>query len=210
MSQSHGRLPWQLKVFPKVGFYKALHPYIKKKYKLAKVVSGKFYIDIDSNLKAKRSRPDNVYRFIEGVTTSKHTSSDMPMDYGIDRLHKKEVTEMETKVNECYQQIEELSAECSRLRDEFQLSQDQLRNTERILTDVTNQKSHLEKSCESNKKRIKKLVDQYMLLKRMLSYKLRTFNCSQILKNKMKVSVIRQLPVYWKKYANQPINTHLK
>ena len=45
---------------------------------------------------------------------------------------------MESTVNECCQQIEELSAECSRLRDEFQLSQDQLRNTKRILTDVTN------------------------------------------------------------------------
>ena len=100
-----------------------------------------------------RQREVDLIMFTGSLRESPHQSiRDMPMDYGIDRLHKKEVTEMETKVNECCQQIEELSAECSRLRDEFQLSQDQLRNTKRILTDVTNQKSRLEKSCESNKK----------------------------------------------------------
>ena len=46
-------LPWQVKGIPDVGFYKALHPYLTKfKSSITKITIGKFYIAIDSNLRA--------------------------------------------------------------------------------------------------------------------------------------------------------------
>lgn len=63
-------IPWRIKGIPNIGFYRAIHPYLKSRHpRLTKVVIGKFYVAIDHNLKEKGSgRPDNVYRFIEGVT----------------------------------------------------------------------------------------------------------------------------------------------
>ena len=64
-------LPWQVNGIPNVGFYRAIHSYLKRQPRMTKVAIGKFYIAIDHNLKEKSSRPDNVYRFVEGVVNSR-------------------------------------------------------------------------------------------------------------------------------------------
>ena len=79
---------WQLKVIPNVGFYKVLHLYLKRTWKTkSKVAIGKFYIAIDPKLKAKGSRPCNIYRFIDTICRS-NKPAETPMVYGqvIDEL----------------------------------------------------------------------------------------------------------------------------
>ena len=52
---------------PTIGFYRALHYHLKQHFKATKTAIGKLYCGIDSNLKEKGSRPDNIYRFVERV-----------------------------------------------------------------------------------------------------------------------------------------------
>ena len=70
-TETNENLVWQVKGVPSVAFYRALHSYLKKK-SLTKVVIGRFYLAIDPNLYKEKStcRPDNVFRFIEGVVTN--------------------------------------------------------------------------------------------------------------------------------------------
>ena len=50
----HGRIPT-------IGFYRALHHYLKQHLKVTKTTIGKLFCGIDSNLKEKGGRPDNIY-----------------------------------------------------------------------------------------------------------------------------------------------------
>ena len=50
---------------PTIGFYRALHLYLKQHFKATKTSVGKLYCAIDVNLKEKESRPDNIYQFVK-------------------------------------------------------------------------------------------------------------------------------------------------
>ena len=58
-------LSWYLKGTPNVGFYCALHSFLKKwpiSKSTTKVAIGNYYIAIDRNLQAKGSSPYNTFR----------------------------------------------------------------------------------------------------------------------------------------------------
>ena len=134
-------LPWQVKGVPSVGFYRAIHPYLKRQPQVTKVAIGKFYIAIDSNFKEKGSRPDNVYRFIERITKSQQ-QSDKPMVYVKD-LYRKEVKDLTSQLKQCNEQLIELNTECSELKQQFKDSRDQLGASKIALGDITNEKREL-------------------------------------------------------------------
>ena len=159
--EAEASLPWQVKDIPSVGFYKALHPYLTKQFKssITKVTIGKFYIAIDPSLRAKGSRPDNIYRFIETVIKSKKPS-DMPMFYGksavvgltTDADYENHEAEnyfdfhlMKDQLIHCTNQLEDMTAECLELKRNFQASRNQLQGTKAALRDITNEKLQLEK-----------------------------------------------------------------
>jgi len=64
-------LDWKLRNIPKVSFYQSLHPFLKKQSRTFKLTTkdslARFYMKIDPFLEAKGTRPDNCYRFIEGL-----------------------------------------------------------------------------------------------------------------------------------------------
>ena len=124
---------------------------------------GKFYIAIDNNLKEKGGRPDNVYRFIEGVANSKQ-QPDKPMVYGKDH-HQSEVKDMTLQLKQCTRQLEELNSECVELKARFKTSRDQLEASKLTLRDITNEKMHLKKRCDISKHKIERLKDQHTSLK---------------------------------------------
>ena len=82
---------------------------------MTKVAIGKFYIAINHNLKEKGGRPGNMYRFtliqsqIKQWFTLKITIK---------------VKDMQLK--QCTRQLEELNAECLKLKEQFKTSNDQL------------------------------------------------------------------------------------
>ena len=84
-------LSWYLKVTPTVGFYRHLHPYLKKwplSRATTKVAIGKYYTAIDANLQTKGSHPYNTYRFIERVAMSDRPQC-AKMSYGFEDMELK-------------------------------------------------------------------------------------------------------------------------
>ena len=160
-------LPWQVKGIPDVGFYKALHPYLTKfKANITRITIGKFYIAIDPNLRAKGSRPGNIYRFIESIVKS-NRPEDKPMVYGkkvIESImanadiENPEIEDdcdfhtMKDQLRLCTKQLEELTAECLELKQNFSSSRNELEVAKAALLDITNEKLQLEKQCQKKKK----------------------------------------------------------
>ena len=117
---------------------------------MTKVAIGKFYIAIDHNLKEKSSRPDNVYRFIEGVVNSKQEPHEL-MVYVKDRNIVKDMT---SQLEQCTRQLEEVSLKYSELRQQFKTSRDQLKTTKLALRDITNENVHLKRKCQISKRKV--------------------------------------------------------
>ena len=70
---------------------------------------GRFYIAIDCNIKEKGSRPDNVFRYVDNIASSKR-QSDEPMVYNIPG-----VKEMSSQLKKCSEKLEEVNMECTEL-----------------------------------------------------------------------------------------------
>ena len=95
---------------PTIGFYRALHCYLKQHFKSSKTAIGKLYCSIDSNLQEKGSRPDNIYRFVERIVSSKrHSEERMPYDT-------QRAESMPVQLKKCTSQLEELNSECTELK----------------------------------------------------------------------------------------------
>lgn len=100
-------LKWYLKGVPDIGFYHELHTFLKKwsvSCRSSKITIGRFYIAIDSNLKEKGMRADNVYRLIERVSNSRRPSNTL-MSYGIDTAMA-EIKAMQKEATHCREQVE--------------------------------------------------------------------------------------------------------
>ena len=145
---------WKLCDTPTIGFYRKLHTYLKRQPNLSKVLIGRLYSVIDSNFQEKGSRPDNIYRFVDSIVSSKRQSDD-PMLYNIPV-----VRSTNSMLKKCSQQIEELNAECVELRKKIEVSRTQLRATNCTLRDITNENQHLKRKCELSKVKIDKLKDK--------------------------------------------------
>ena len=102
---------WCLREVPDYGFYQDMHHFLKKwprTHKSSKTLIGKFYSTIDINLKSKQLRPDNAYRFIDRLVSSKHPRTSV-VKYGLD-LHVDE-TALQIKVKECMKYTESLKSD---------------------------------------------------------------------------------------------------
>ena len=145
---------WKLCGTPTIGFYRKLHTYLKKQPKLSKVLIGRLYSVIDYNFQEKGSRPDNIYRFVDNIVSSKRQSDD-PMLYYIPV-----VKSTSSMLKKCSQQMKELNAECEELRKKIEASRTQLRAANHALRDITNENQLLKSKCELSKAKADKLKDQ--------------------------------------------------
>ena len=146
---------WQLISTPTTHFYQSLHRYLKKwpvSSRSSKILIGKFYISIDAQLRAKASRPDNVYRFIERISKSK---SDQFVDYG-DHARRTEIKELRSDVTRCNHKLQQMAREYEQLREQFKASQSRLQSTEQALRDVTNENVLLRKKKDVAEKKASK------------------------------------------------------
>ena len=142
-------LKWYLKGVGEVGFYRELHPFLKKwsvSCGSSKITIGRFYIAIDSNLKLRGMRADNVYRLIDGVSYS-HCPSNTLMSYGIDTAVG-EIRAMQKEATHCREQVETLNSEYRELRKEFEKSREELQLARKNLRDITNENLKLRKNCD--------------------------------------------------------------
>ena len=151
-------LSWKLSSTPTVGFYHALHRYLKRwptTSRTTKIAIGKFYIAIDPNLKAKGGRPDNIYRFIEKVSQSE---TDQLVNYGNMQkcILRQEMKAMQLEVQNCNQMVEQMSTDYERLKEEFKSSKCKLENAEQALRDITNENVVLKKSQDTTVKKFSK------------------------------------------------------
>ena len=112
---------------------------------------GRFYIAIDCNLKEKGSRPDNVYRYIDNIASSKR-QSDEPMVYNI-----QDVKEMSSQLKKCSEKVEELNVECNELRQWFKVTKSQLETVELALRSITDENLSLQRKCKFAKQKFDKL-----------------------------------------------------
>lgn len=78
---------WEFIGIPSVGFYRALHTYLRRHLRISKVLIGRFYVTIDCNFQEKGGRPDNICRFVEQIIASKRQSGE-PMVYNIQVIKK--------------------------------------------------------------------------------------------------------------------------
>ena len=149
---------WELNDVPTIGFYRTLHTYLWKHLKLTKVVIGKFYATIDRRLREKGSRPDNTYRYIEQIIASKKQSGE-PMVYNIQVMK-----EMKSQLKKCSEQISELQAECTHLKQQYEISRNQLRSAKLTLQDITTENHSLKRKCEFTRLKVDNLKDKNKLL----------------------------------------------
>lgn len=122
---------------PTIGFYRALHVYLKQHFKVTKTAIGKLYCSIDSNLKEKGGRPDNTYRFVERIVSSQHYSEELMLYDTQPAKH------MSARLKKCSEQVEVLNSECTELRSKFENTESQLRSTKSTLRDITNENTVL-------------------------------------------------------------------
>ena len=134
---------WHLSRTPTVGFYRALHNYLRKHFTVTKTTIGKFYSAIDSNLDVKGCRPDNTYRFVDVIVSSKR-SSKQSMVYDT-----QPVKTMTLKMKKCSQQLELLTEECADLRSTYEKTTRKLKAAREKIGTLKHKNAFLEDECTS-------------------------------------------------------------
>lgn len=148
-------LCWSLHKPVTVGFYRALHSYLRKwptSRSATKSAVGNFYTLIDLKFqKTVSSRPDNVFMFVQRVASSSKPDSDM-MDYGIDaKVHHLQsvVREYRGNLEEMTARIEEQEKELQTIKKNMQKAKAELALSRHALSDVTNKLKTVTKQCDS-------------------------------------------------------------
>lgn len=136
---------------PTIGFYRALHHYLKQHFKATKTAIGKLYCGIDANIKEKGIRPDNIYRFVERVISSQRHSGELML------YDTQPAKSMSIHLKKCSEQLEMLNLDCTDLRSKFENTKSQLRSTKCALRDVTNQNSVLKQRLKAGKEKMGQL-----------------------------------------------------
>ncbi len=112
-------MSWKLTSIPTVGFYQALHGFLKQwplTSKVSKRQIAVFYMSIDTKLRAKGSRPDNIYRFIDNLSKN---PSDQVMYYG---TQERRVIQLKSDAVRCTQKLEKMTSEYMELKKQFEES----------------------------------------------------------------------------------------
>jgi len=149
---------WELSSIPSIGFYRALHTYLKRHSKVTKTLIGKFYATIDGNFREKGSRPDNLYQFVERITSSRK-QSDESMVYEVQAMKV-----MKSQLRKCHDQINELHSDCAEIRKQFEISGKKLRAATLSLHDMTKENESLKRKYELTKLKADKLKNATELL----------------------------------------------
>lgn len=144
---------------PTIGFYRALHCYLKQNFRSTKTVIGKLYCSIDSHLKEKGGRPDNIHQFVERIVSSQCHSEEL-MKYD-----NQQAKSMSKQLSKCSEQLEILNLECTELKSNYEKAKGQLRSTKTALRDITNQNSILVQRLKSSREKISQLKYDNTLLK---------------------------------------------
>lgn len=151
MKAGTAKVSWHLNAIPSIGLYRKLHTFLKKQPGITKVLIGRFYMAINCHLKEKGSRPDNVYRYIDKITSSKRESAESMVYY----IHG--MKEISSQLKKCSEKIEGLNAECTQMRQRFEISRNQVRTVKLALRATTDENVGLKKKCKFTKERIGKL-----------------------------------------------------
>ena len=154
-------LNWHLRGVPSKSVYHKLHEFLKRwpttKHS-TKGEIGKFYLAIDKNLQGKGGRPDNIYRFIERVTSA--TDSDEVMIYkGVTELNA-----MQAEVKHCTENVSTLSCQVSELKQQLEESTKQLQAAKCALRDITNEKCRLQRQRDIAERRAAKIKKLHLSL----------------------------------------------
>ena len=150
---------WKLTCIPTIGFYKALHRFLKQwplSSKVTKCKIAEFYMAIDAKLRAKGGRPDNIYRFIENLTKAKASSKLMCYE-----TPEQKIRRLKSNIGHCNKQLEEVTSEYMELKGQFQESKCKLQGTQKVLQDVTNQRDTLKRSKDFLKTKLSKCEGKY-------------------------------------------------
>ena len=148
-------LSWSLQKPVTVGFYRALHNYLRKwptSRSATKSAVGNFYTLIDPKFQKRvSSRPDNIYLFIQRVVSSSKPDSD-DMDYGIDlkvQHLRSIVDEYQGNLEEMTARAEEQEKELRAIKKNMEKARAELALSKRALSDVTSKLQTVTKQRDS-------------------------------------------------------------
>ena len=119
---------------------------------------SKLYCGIDSNLKEKGSRPDNIYRFVETIISSQRFSEELLV------YDTQPIRSMSLKMTKFSEQLEILNTECTEVRGKFENTRSQLKSSKIALQDITNQNTLLNRKWKKAKEKISQLKCKNALL----------------------------------------------
>ncbi len=125
---------------------------------LTKTSIGNFYTQIDHFLKAKSTRADNIYRFVDSLAA---LPPDQLVNYRRELLQKREIEKMKLEMENCSKEVETMCSEFRQVKEELKCSQDKLQRTEKVLKDVSNQRETVKKSRDFIKNKLAKTAHQY-------------------------------------------------
>ena len=144
---------WQLDRIPTIGFYRALHNFMKKNFTASKTTIGKFYCSIDSRLDAKGCRPDNIHRFVDIIVRSNRIS-DQAMLYDAQPTC---IRSMCSQLKKCTENLESLNSECTEIKQNFQQTRNELKTSKAALREMTSENTALKQKWRDARRRIQEL-----------------------------------------------------
>ena len=146
LSGQEQSLAWHLRGVPDYGFYQDLHYFITRcpqTSTLTKMSLEKFYITIDTNLRARDLRPDSAYHFIKRIATSTQPRSSI-LKYGLEDI---QMNVVQLQVKECTEIFQKLMATVNALKIENAETTKELQCTKHALRDVTYEMKVIKKQC---------------------------------------------------------------
>ena len=152
---------WQLMSIPNVGFYQSLHHFLKRwplTRRASKRAVAEFYIAIDPKLSAKGSRPDSIYRFIEGLS---NVHPDQAVYYG---TQQRKVKQLQSDIEHCNHRLDEMTLEYMELKEQFLESKSKLQRTKKSLQDITNQRDTMKRSRDFTKSKLSRSEEKFKSL----------------------------------------------
>ena len=91
-----------------------------------------------------------MYRYVDNISSKRQ--SDKPMVYNI-----QDVKQISSQLKKCSEKMAKLNAECTELRQQFEISRNQLKTAKLTLCAVAGEKLSLNKKCELTKHKVDKL-----------------------------------------------------
>ena len=208
-------IAWSLRGIPEIGFYKALHGFLKRWPKTiseSKVALGTFYIGIDKHLKTKGVRPDNAYRFVEKLYAS-NLPQEMVVNYNFDKAT---VHALQTEVKQYTEEIQKLNTEFAAMKLQMENTKRDLKCTQQAQRDALSKlkSNHSQmtrsKTSEMEKQHQYTLCDILSLEDELQAVKAENLEMSQIIesiRNELSAMTTGDLPIAVDSKSNFVIET---